>query len=230
MSLDQKVLVGHGHVAHDVGDPLSDRLGRADPGTARRLPRLEARRPFRPGVTRRRGDGRDRRERCHDDRGADQQPHLDARPPARRAALVDTPSDDGPPTVPGRRPLIGSTDGAAITCTKHLHASLSARCGRDGSRCGQAARPDVDGVRSRRQPTTGAASAEPVSGLKNAAFSPHMAQKSHRPSHGYTGARSSWRTLKHRKLVYQSTAGWSNRQLARFWPWNSRFESLPGSF
>ena len=27
----------------------------------------------------------------------------------------------------------------------------------------------------------------------------------------------------------QSTAGWSNRQLARFWPWNSRFESLPRS-
>jgi hypothetical protein len=25
-------------------------------------------------------------------------------------------------------------------------------------------------------------------------------------------------------------AGWSNRQLARFWPWNSRFESLPRSF
>jgi hypothetical protein len=24
-------------------------------------------------------------------------------------------------------------------------------------------------------------------------------------------------------------AGWSNRQLARFWPWNSRFESLPRS-
>ena len=25
------------------------------------------------------------------------------------------------------------------------------------------------------------------------------------------------------------SAGWSNRQLARFWPWNSRFESLPRS-
>jgi hypothetical protein len=32
-----------------------------------------------------------------------------------------------------------------------------------------------------------------------------------------------------RNVVNRSTAGWSNRQLARFWPWNSRFESLPRS-
>jgi hypothetical protein len=29
--------------------------------------------------------------------------------------------------------------------------------------------------------------------------------------------------------AHRLTAGWSNRQLARFWPWNSRFESLPRS-
>ena len=30
-------------------------------------------------------------------------------------------------------------------------------------------------------------------------------------------------------ILAHCLAGWSNRQLARFWPWNSRFESLPGS-
>jgi hypothetical protein len=30
-------------------------------------------------------------------------------------------------------------------------------------------------------------------------------------------------------ILANCLAGWSNRQLARFWPWNSRFESLPGS-
>src|SRR5579884_2786377 len=49
-------------------------------------------------------------------------------------------------------------------------------------------------------------------------------------AHGYTRGRSPASAPKRRNQVYRFTAGWSNWQLARFWPWNSRFESLPGSY